>query len=116
MNPSVVVDVEGPSSLLPVSELFNLLKADDEEARKLKQAEKERLEKAKEKADQTKAKQKADSLTKQLIKHAANIRDGTPAYAKNGKVPPKLKSACGASLQVRSLPLSLPQRKSVTKL
>ena len=107
MNPSVVVDLEGSSSHFPVSELINLLKADDEEASKLKQAEKERQEKNKQKADQTKAKQKAEQLTKLLIKHASHIRDGIPAYAKGGKVLYKAKSSCNASLQVRSLPLSL---------
>ena len=50
MNPSAVVDLEGSSSLFPVSELFNLLKADDEENTKLKEAEQERQE-----AKQTKA-------------------------------------------------------------
>lgn len=126
MNPSVTVDLEGPSnqrtdqllSDFRVSELFNLLKEDDEEASKLKQAEMERVEKAKQRADQVKAKQKAELLTRQLIKHASNIRDGNPmATGSLRKVPAKAKNACNASLQVRSPPpLSLPQRKSVTKL
>ena len=102
--------------MVAVGELINFLKEEDEETLKLKEAEKERLERAKEKADQVKAKATADNLTKRLIKHATHIRDGNPAYAKGGRVYYKAKNACGASLQVRSLPLSLPQRKSLTNL
>jgi hypothetical protein len=109
MNPSAAIDLT--SSDFAVHELVQLMQQEDEETLKLKQAEKERQEKAKEKAEQTKAKSLADSLTRQLIKHAANIRDGAPARFNNGKVTAKYKNACSASLEVRSLPLSLPQRK-----
>ena len=112
MNPSGAIDLT--SSDLDVRNLVELLQEVDEKTLKLRQEDKERQEKAKEKAEQVKAKSDAERLTKTLTKHASNIREGTPARFNNGKVPAKLKTACSASLQVRSLPLSLPKRKPLT--
>jgi hypothetical protein len=106
MNPSASIDLT--SSDVDVSQFIDLLEKEDEETLKLKAAEKERQEKAKKAADQVKAKNAADSLTKQLIKHASNIRDGNPTRFASGKVPAKLKNAVSTSLAVRSLPLSPP--------
>lgn len=105
MNPSVAVD--DTSESLKVAELLNYFSEQDEETIKLKAAEKARQEAATKKAAQTKAKSEADALTKQLQKHAANIREGNPAYARNGNVTAKRKRDCGASLQVFSLSLTL---------
>ena len=104
MNPSAHDD--DPSDTIAIDEVINFLNQDDEETKKLKQAEMERQEKAKEKADQIKAKGDADKLTRRLIKHAANIRNGTPANVKGGNVLANARNKCAASLQVRSLPLS----------
>ena len=49
MNPSAHDD--DPSDTIAIDEVINFLNQDDEETKKLKQAEMERQEKAKEKAD-----------------------------------------------------------------
>ena len=105
-NPSAPVDLT--SSSLAVSEIVNLLEEQSEETLKLKAAAVAAAAETKRKADQAKAKTNAEQLTSQLIKHASNIRDGDPRCSSTGKVPAAAAKKCGASLEVRSLPLSLP--------
>ena len=60
--------------------LIQMLNEHDAVTARLLAEEKERQEKKKEIAERTSARSTAETLTKQLVKHAINIRGGIAAY------------------------------------